>query len=193
MTIAPVGDKRLMRMREFVSAFWVSRSGPRLPTVDEVSIFKRRVVEPTGPVERPEVRQYRYLLRTADLPSLERLHREALASLDILIRAHILRTSQDRLLSGRDLTVDDIPGLAHLLCAGEVRTPGIVVPSLTEAALERLAHRVITLPDAEPLLEGYGGWDGVDPEPQTVPATSPVITVAPQPSSVGAPRSLASR
>ena len=174
-----------------MSAFWVSRYRPRLPTVDDVSIFKRRAVEPPGPVERPEVRQYRYLLRTADLPSLERLHREALATLDVLIRAHILRTSQDRTLSGRGLTVDDIPGLAHLVCAGELRTPGIIVPALTEAALERLAHRVITLPDAEPLLEGYDGWDGVDPEPSVQPS-SPVITVAsPQPS-LSAPRSLAS-
>jgi hypothetical protein len=160
-----------------------------------VSIFKRRAsAEPAGPVERPQVRQYRYLLRTADLRPLEAVHRDALASLDVLIRAHILRTSQDRTLSGRELTVDDVAGLAHLLCAGEVQTPGIIVSALTEAALERLAHRVITHPDAEPLLEGYGGWDGVDPAPlrQVTSPTSSVIVVAPQQTSVGAPRSLAS-
>jgi hypothetical protein len=158
-----------------------------------VSIFKRRTAEPTGPVERPQVRQYRYLLRTADLASLERLHRDALASLDLLIRAHILTTSQDRLLSGRDITVDDISALAHLLCAGEEQTPGIVVSALTDAALERLAHRVITHHAAEPLLEGYDSWDGVDPQPPRLPATtSAVITVAPQTASVGAPRTLAS-
>ena len=127
-----------------------------------MSIFKRRAPEPTGPVERPQVRQYRYLLGTADLPALEALHRDALATLDVLIRAHILRTSQDRTLSGRELTVDDIPEMAHLLCLGEVQTPGIIVSALTDAAVERLAHRVITLPGAAPMLEGYGGWDGVD-------------------------------
>lgn len=178
----------------------MSRWPAALLTVGRVSIFKRRApAEPTGPVERPQVRQYRYLLRTADLPSLERVHREALASLDVLIRAHILRTSQDRTLSGRELTVDDVPEMAHLLCAGEVQAPGIIVSALTDAALERLAHRVTTLPEAQPLLEGYAAWDGVDPEPRLLPSTppasrptSPVITVAPQPAAVGAPRSLAS-
>lgn len=157
-----------------------------------MSIFKRRAPEPTGPVERPQVRQYRYLLRTADLPALEALHRDALASLDVLIRAHILRTSQDRTLSGRQVTVDDVPELAHLLCQAEVQAPGVIVSALTDAAVERLAHRVITLPDAAPLLEGYGAWDGADPAPTRSQPTSPVIVVAPQPASVGAPRSLAS-
>lgn len=157
-----------------------------------MSIFKRRAPEPTGPVERPQVRQYRYLLGTADLPTLEALHRDALASLDVLIRAHILRTCQDRTLNGRQLTVDDVPEMAHVLCEAEVQAPGVVVAALTDAAVERLAHRVITLADAAPLLEGYGGWDGADPEPTRHQSTSPVIVVAPQPASVGAPRSLAS-
>ena len=181
----------------------MSRSGPSLPTVELVGIFKRRApAEPVGPVERPQVRQYRYLLGTADLDALEAVHREALASLDVLIRAHILRTSQDRTLNGRELTVDDVAGLAELLCTAEVQAPGIIVGALTEAALERLAHRVTTHPGAEPLLEGYGGWDGVDPEPRlpshahSAPvvsrATSPVIVVAPQSASIGVPRSLAS-
>jgi hypothetical protein len=173
-----------------------------VPTVELVGIFKRRApAEPVGPVERPQVRQYRYLLGTADLDALEGLHREALASLDVLIRAHILRTTQDQTLSGRELTVDDVAGLAELLCTAEVQAPGIIRGALTEAALERLAHRVTTHPDAEPLLEGYGGWDGADPEPRlprhgrpaavVSPATSPVIVVAPQTAAIGAPRSLA--
>lgn len=191
--MAPHAAKRLILLVESKSAFWVSRSGPAVPTVGGVSIFKRRVVEPIGPVERPQVRQYRYLLRTADVSALESLHREALASLDVLIRAHILRTSQDRTLSGRELTVDDIGGLARLVCAGEAQTPNIILSALTEAALERLAYRVITLPDAAALLDGYGGWDGVDPESSPVAAaTSPVITVASQPAVLGAPRSFAS-
>ncbi|WP_091786152.1 hypothetical protein [Pedococcus dokdonensis] len=169
-----------------------------------MSIFKRRAAEPVGPVERPQVRQYRYLLGTADLPSLERLHDEALGTLDVLIRAHILRTAQDRTLSGRELTVDDVPEMARLLARAEVQAPGIVLGALTDAALERLAHRVVTLPDAEPHLEGYSGWDGVALAPrglqptapdavrETVVETSPVIMVAPQTASIGAPRSLAS-
>src|SRR4051812_35536958 len=102
---APPGGLRLIRLRECESAFWVSRSQAPLPTVRQVSLFKRRAPEPTGPVERPEVRQYRFLLRNGDLPALEQVHRDALASLDVLIRAHILRTSQDRTLCGRELTV----------------------------------------------------------------------------------------
>lgn len=135
-----------------------------LPTVEQVSItlFKRRQVEEVVPAERPDVRKYRYLLCSADVVALEQIHREALAALDPLIRAHILRTAQDRLLSGRDLTVDDIAGLAHLVVCGEVRTPGILVPALTNAALERLAHFVVTRPTAIDLLDGYGAWDGRD-------------------------------
>lgn len=188
---------------EVGSAFWVSRSTSWLPTVPGVSIFKRRAAEPVGPVERPQVRQYRYLLGTADLATLERLHDEALGTLDVLIRAHILRTAQDATLSGRALTVDDVPALARLLCRAEVQAPGVVRGALTDAALERLAHRVVTLPDAEPLLEGYSSWDGVEPAPRGLPPaaavrepspeTSPVIVVAPQPATIGQPRSLASQ
>lgn len=147
---------------ESENAFWVSPFAPRLPSVGHVSLFKRRQVDPVGPVERPEVRQYRYLLRTADLETLVAVHGDALGSLDLLIRAHILRTAQDRLLSGRELTVDDVTGIAHLVAAGEVRTPGIIVSALTDAALERLATRVITRPAAVPLLAGHESWDGQD-------------------------------
>ena len=127
-----------------------------------MTLFKRRQVEPPAPVERPEVRQYRYVLRTAHLEQLEALHRESIAALDVLNRAHVLRTAQDRLLSGRELTVDDIAGIAHLVTVGELRTPGIIVSALNEAALARLAHLVITRSAAVPLLEGHEDWDGQD-------------------------------
>ena len=169
----------LHHLGECGNAFWVSPFATPVPSVGQVTItmFKRRRVEPAGPVERPDVRQYRYLLSTADLVTLETLHREALATLDPLIRAHILRTAQDRLLSGRDLTVDDIAGLAHLVAAGEVLTPGIIVSALTDAALERLARRVISRPSAIPLLEGHEAWDGKDPEPrQSVTRSVPDAT-----------------
>jgi hypothetical protein len=144
-----------------------------------VSLLSRRrhrrevVVEP--PAERPEVRSYRYLLRTADVATMERLHAQALAALDPLVRAHILRTAQDRLLSGRDLTVDDVARIARLFTVGERQTPGILIGALTDIALERLAHAVLRIPQAQGLLEGYAAWDGSDTPPR--PATS--VTAVP--------------
>lgn len=163
----------------------------RLPTVSRVSItlFKRRrAAEPEGPTERPDVRKYRYLLRTADLDALEVLHREALAGLDPLIRGHILRTAQERLLSGGDLTVDDVAGLARLVSVGERRTPGILISALNEAALERLAHFVVGRPTAAAPLAGYDAWDGAEPAvreeptaqaPMSAPAASPLASSPP--------------
>lgn len=126
----------------------------------------RRDEPPPTPVERPEVRQYRYLLATAPLSVLDRLHREALTSLDPLVRAQVLGTVQERLLTGRDLTVDDIDQVARLLTVAEVRTAGIVVSALTDMALTRVAGAVIRLADARELLAGYEEWDGVDPDPR---------------------------
>lgn len=91
---------------------------------------------------------------------MERLHFQALSALDPLVRAHILRTAQDRLLSGRDLTVDDVDRLARLITAGERQTPGILVSAFTDAALERLANAVLRSPQAEGLLEGCAEGDG---------------------------------
>jgi hypothetical protein len=126
----------------------------------------RQEEPPAAPVERPEVRQYRYLLRTATFPVLERLHRDALTSVDPLVRAQVLGTVQGRLLAGRDLTVDDVGQLARLLTLAEVRTPGLVVSALTEMALARVAGAVLRLPAARDGLEGYEDWDGQDPDPR---------------------------
>lgn len=125
-----------------------------------LSLRRHRDLPVEPPAERPEVRRYRYLLCTTDGPTMEGLHVEALSSLDPLVRAHILRTAQDRLLSGRDLTVDDIARVARLITIGERQTPGILVSALTDVALSRLAHAVLRSPQAEGLLEGYAGWDG---------------------------------
>ena len=154
-----------MQLVESGNAFWVSRCNESVPTVSTVSITlfrRRRSVEPAGPTERPEVRQYRYLLRTVDLEVLEVLHREALGALDPLIRGHILRTAQDRLLSGREITVDDVAALSHLVVVGEGRIPGILVSALTDSALERLAHFVVQRPSSAALLVGYDAWDDGD-------------------------------
>lgn len=130
-------------------------------------LTKRRHEEPViETVERADVREYRYVLATAEFATLNRLHRQALLILDPLVRANILRTAQQRLLSGRDLTVDDPVQLAHLITVGEVRTPGILRAGLSEPALLRLAHAVVRGAVAEGVLGGYDGWDGRDPDQQ---------------------------
>ena len=134
-------------------------------TVDGVSLpllRRRREAAPPPPAERPEVRRYRYLLRATDAAVLERLHADALASLDPMVRANILRTAQEHLLSGHDLTVDDVPEIARLVTLGERQTPGIIVSALGEIAIERLSNAVLRRPETEQLLEGYAAWDGTD-------------------------------
>jgi hypothetical protein len=134
------------------------------------------------PVERLEVRQYRYLLRTAPFPVLETLHREALSSLDPLVRAQVLVTVQERLLAGGELSVDDVERLAQLLTLAEVRTPGLVLSVLSEMALTRLAGAVLRWPEAQERLAGYQDWNGEDPDPRDsvhrLPATARVTKLA---------------
>jgi hypothetical protein len=146
------------------------RVRPWLPSLADVSPkFLRRPRQeelPPEPEERPEVRQYRYLLRTAPFPVLEDLHRRALATLDPLIRAQVLGTVQERLLAGSDVTVDDVGPLARLLTLAEVRTPGLVLSALSEMALTRVAGAVLRLPEAAERLDGYDDWDGQDPDPR---------------------------
>lgn len=115
-------------------------------------------------MERHELREYRYLLRTAPADDLDALHVGALLVLDPAVRAIILRTAQDRLQTGRDLTVDDVHRLAHLLTVAEVRTPGVLVAGLVDIAHERLARAVLRQAVQTDLLEGYDTWDGMDPD-----------------------------
>jgi hypothetical protein len=129
-----------------------------------MSALRRRPEEQGPPPERPAVREYRYLLCTAPVADLEELHRRAIARLDPLTRGNVLRTTQERLLSGQKLTVDDTVQLAQLFVVAEVRMPGVIVSALHVTALERLATLVLRDPAAEPLREGYGAWDGVAPE-----------------------------
>jgi hypothetical protein len=127
---------------------------------------RRREQPVVEPVERAEVREYRYVLATADFEALDRLHRQALEILDPLVRANILRAAQERLLTGLDLTVDDRTQIAHLITVGEVRTPGILRAGLMEPALMRLAHAVVRDATDEGLLGGYADWDGQDLDQQ---------------------------
>jgi hypothetical protein len=130
-------------------------------------LTRRRHEDPViEPVERLDVREYRYVLATADFETLSRVHCQALLVLDPLVRANILRTAQQRLLSGRDLTVDDPVQMAHLITVGEVRTPGIVRSGLSEPALIRLAHAVVRAAADAGAMGGYDAWDGQDPDQQ---------------------------
>jgi hypothetical protein len=130
-----------------------------------MSRLRRRPDPPEEVVERAELREYRYLLRTAPAADLERLHRRAVAGLDPLVRATILVTARERLHSGRDLSVDDTARIARLLTVGELRTPGIVVSALSEVVHQRLATAVLRDELAVPLRAGYDDWDGVEPTP----------------------------
>ena len=123
--------------------------------------------------ERPHVAQYRELVRLATVAELEQLHRAALAALDPFVRANVLRTTQDELRAGEDLTVDDLPQLAHLLARAEAANPGVVTSRLNDAALDRLATAVLRDELAERLLA----------QPRTVqqPATNVVPRTADDP------------
>lgn len=134
-------------------------------------LLRRRPKELPTPTERPDVRKYRYLLRTSPPRRLRVMHRRALDLLDPSVRASILLTAQERLLSGRDLTVDDVDQLAVLLTEGELRTPGIILAGLSDPALSRLAHVMVVTNEAPDVWEAYDSWDGVDPAP---PAPAPV-------------------
>jgi hypothetical protein len=139
---------------------------------------RQRDDAPPLPVERPEVSRYRQVLAAAPPDVLERLHMTALVALDPLVRATVLRTAQDRLLSGRHLTVDDVPQIAHLVSVGETRTPGIIVSGLEEVALGRLAHAVLRDPEAVGLLdepELEASPDG--PDPPAEPLTGSALSV----------------
>ena len=140
----------------------------------------RRQPEELPPVEPAHLRAYLYLLRTAPPERLDKLHRDALRVLDPAVRGIILRTVQERLLSGRDVTVDDVRRLAHLVTAGEVRTPGILLSAYGDVAHERLARAVLRQAEGTELLDDDDAWDGVEPQVPTVPSQAgpPAVAVA---------------
>jgi hypothetical protein len=89
-------------------------------------------------------------------------HCRALRVLDPGGRANLLRILQERSLAGRHLTIDEADELARLLVDAELQTPGILLESLNEMVLERLAVMVVRDSASEPFLTGYESWDGSD-------------------------------
>jgi hypothetical protein len=116
--------------------------------------------------ESSQVHDYRALLLRAPAPQLELAHERALALLDPLTRASILRTAQARLLAGSGLTVDDVAPLARMLVAGEKQDPGVVLAGLTEGALDRLAGAVLSLQPQEAADAQPGAQPGAQPDAQ---------------------------
>lgn len=114
--------------------------------------------------EDPVVRQYRFLLRTAPQDALEAAHAEALPQLSPPLRTAILHTTQEHLLAGLRLGLDDTDQLAHLLTLGERRVPGVVLAGYDAAVLRRLAQAVIDTEAVFGLFGGYAVWDGAEPE-----------------------------
>lgn len=112
------------------------------------------------------VRRYRYLLRTAPLDALEAAHAEALLRLDPMIRAAILRTAQEVLGTGHQVTLDDAGKMAHLLCLGERHSPGSLLTAYDDASRQRLAQAVVSSEAVAHAWEGYDDWDGAEPQPE---------------------------
>ena len=114
--------------------------------------------------EDPVVRQYRYLLRTAPADALEAAHTEAIPLLSEAHQASLLATLRTSLLVGDHLTTSDHAKIAHLVTAGERRSPGALLTGLPPEVLQDLAASVLESEASFGLLGGYAGWDGAEPQ-----------------------------
>jgi hypothetical protein len=117
--------------------------------------------------EDPVVRQYRYLLRTAPADALEAAHAEALPTLPEVHQDRLLATLRDVFLVGDHVSTQDVPKLAHLLTAGERRSPGQLLPALPGEVQQSIAAAVLQAEASFGLLGGYQAWDGQDPQPES--------------------------
>lgn len=115
--------------------------------------------------EDQEVRQYRFLLRTAPADALEAAHVEGLSAAGSTVCEAVLQTVQSELLAGSHLKPADVGPLAHLLTLGERRSPGVLTRALPSPTLRVLAGAVIGSAAAFGLFGGYADWDGRDPDP----------------------------
>lgn len=118
------------------------------------------------PPEDQTVRQYRYLLRTAPLDTLQAAHHEALDRLTEADRVRVLAAVQDGLVAGQRLRPDNTSAIARLVSIGERRTPRGFLDACEPTALGSLALAVNQAEASFGLFAGYAGWDGVDPEPK---------------------------
>ena len=121
--------------------------------------------EPADVPEDPVVRQYRYLLRTAAADALEAAHTEAIPRLSEAHQASLLATLRTSLLVGGHLTTSDHAKIAHLVTAGERRSPGALLRDLPPEVLQDLAATVLDSEASFGLLSGYAAWDGAEPQP----------------------------
>ena len=110
------------------------------------------------------VRQYRYLLRTAPLDALQAAHHEALDHLAEGQRALVLTAVRDGLVAGQRLTTDATAAIARLVSIGERRDPRAFLDACDPGALRALADGVNHAEAAFGLFAGYAAWDGVDPQ-----------------------------
>jgi hypothetical protein len=116
--------------------------------------------------EDPVVRQYRYLLRTAPADALEAAHAEALPNLPGTHQDRLLAALRDVFLVGDHVSTQDVPRIAHLLTAGERRSPGQLLPALPGEVQQSIAAAVLQTEASFGLLSGYQAWDGQDPQPE---------------------------
>ena len=118
---------------------------------------------PGAQPEDQDVRQYRYLLRTAPLDALQAVHHEALDQLEESQRGLVLAAVQEGLVAGQRLKPDATEAIARLVSIGERREPRAFLDACDPGALRALADAVIHAEAAFGLFAGYAAWDGVDP------------------------------
>ena len=111
------------------------------------------------------VRQYRFLLRQASPDAVEAAHADALSRLTQEERRAVLTAVQLGLVAGQRLGPDDTAHLAHLVVAGERRSPNAFLTACDPASLVALARAVTRSEACFGLFGRYGQWDGADPEP----------------------------
>lgn len=125
--------------------------------------------QPAGqPAEVDEdviVRQYRYLLTTATLDALEKVHEEVVAGMSDADRGALLAGLSDAFATGRHVGAAETTKIAHLIAAGGHRHAHAWLAGLDPAFVRRLSERALDSEASFGRLNGYAYWDGVSAEP----------------------------
>ncbi|GAB3079611.1 hypothetical protein GCM10027080_28830 [Pedococcus soli] len=111
------------------------------------------------------VRQYRYLLSTATLDALEKVHEEVVVGMSDADRRALLGGLSDAFATGRHVEVVEHRKIAHLIAAGAHRHTRAWLDSLDPMFARRLAEKALDSEAAFGRLNGYAYWDGVSQEP----------------------------